>query len=68
MAFKYPFSYTPAAEDIGTSVEFHFVVTDIKNNQTEAYYNVDVIKADAVGKILYEEIFDTSMAISTTTA
>ena len=66
--FKYPFSYTPAAEDIGTSVEFHFVVTDIKNNQTEAYYNVDVIKADAVGKMLYEEIFDTSMAISTTTA
>lgn len=66
--FKYPFAYTPAAEDIGKAVEFHFVVTDIKNNQTEAYYNVNVIKADAVGKMLYEEIFDTSMTISGTTA
>lgn len=66
--FKYPFSYTPAAEDIGKTVEFHFVVTDVKNNQTEAYYNVNVIKADAVGKMLYEEIFDTSMTISGTTA
>lgn len=66
--FKYPFSYTPDAEDIGTAVEFHFIVTDIKNNHTEAYYNVNVIKADIVGKALYEEIFDTSMTISGTTA
>lgn len=66
--FKYPFSYTPAAEDIGTTVEFHFAVTDVKGNMTEAYYTVAVIKADAVGKMLYEEIFDTSMSISGTTA
>ena len=66
--FKYPFTYTPSAEDVGTDVEFHFVVTDVKGNQTEAYYTVTVIKADAVGKMLYEEIFDTSMTISGTTA
>lgn len=66
--FKYPFSYTPAAEDIGKSNEFHFVVTDVKGNTAEAYYTVSVIKADAMGKMLYEEIFDTSMSISTTTA
>ncbi len=66
--FKYPFSYTPAAEDIGSAVEFKFLVTDVKGNTTEAYYTVTVIKADLVGKMLYEEIFDTSMSISTTTA
>jgi hypothetical protein len=65
--FKYPFSYTPAAEDIGKDNEFHFVVTDVKGNIAEAYYTVSVIKADAVGKMLYEEIFDTSMSISNTT-
>ena len=65
--FKYPFSYTPATEDIGKDMEFHFVVTDIKNNVAEAYYTVNVVKADAVGKMLYEEIFDTSMSISNTT-
>lgn len=66
--FRYPFSYTPEAEDIGKDNEFHFVVTDVKGNTAEAYYTVMVIKADAVGKMLYEEIFDTSMTISTTTA
>ena len=66
--YKYPFSYTPSAEDIGKENQFHFVVKDVNGNSTEAYYTVTVIKADAVGKMLYEEIFDTSMSISTTTA
>ena len=66
--FKYPFSYTPATEDVGKEIVFHFVVEDVKGNSIETYYTVTVIKADAVGKMLYEEIFDTSMSISTTTA
>ena len=66
--FKYPFTYTPSAEDVDRKVTFHFVVTDVKDNKTEAFYEVDVVKADLVGKMLYEEIFDTSMSISTTTA
>ena len=65
--FQYPFSYTPATEDIGKDIEFHFVVTDIANNTAEAHYTVNVVKADLVGKMIYEELFDTSMSISTTT-
>lgn len=67
-SYKHPFTYTPAAEDIGQSVEFHFVATDIKGNTAEAYYTVSIVKADAVGKMLYSENFNTSMSISTTTA
>lgn len=66
--FSYPFTYTPAAEDVGKTISFHFVVTDVKNNVAEALYTVSVIKADAVGKMLWSEIFDTSMSISNTTA
>ena len=66
--FKYPFVYAPAAEDVGKNIEFYIVVTDVKGNISEAYYAVNVIKADAVGKTLYSEIFDTSMSISGTTA
>lgn len=65
--FKYPFSYTPSAEDAGKDVTFHFVVTDVKGNVAETIYVVNVVKADIVGKDLYEEIFDTSMSISNTT-
>lgn len=67
-SYKHPFTYTPAAEDVGQSVEFHFVATDIKGNTAEAYYTVSIVKADAVGKMLYSEIFDTTMSISNTTA
>lgn len=65
--FKYPFVYAPSAEDAGKNVEFLFVVTDVKGNVTEASYVVNVVKADIVGKTLYEEIFDTSMSVSNTT-
>lgn len=65
--YKYPFVYTPSAEDAGKDVEFRFVVTDVKGNVTEASYVVTVVKADLVGKSLYEEIFDTSMSVSNTT-
>lgn len=65
--FSYPFSYTPAAEDVNTTVEFHFVATDTKGNTAEAFYSVYVKKADAVGKMLWSEIFDTTMSISNTT-
>lgn len=66
--FDYPFTYTPAAEDVNTNVEFHFVATDVKGNTAEIYYSVLVNKADAVGKMLWSETFNTSMSISTTTA
>ena len=65
--FSYPFSYTPAAEDVDTTVEFHFIATDAKGNTAEAFYSVFVKKADAVGKMLWSEIFDTTMSISNTT-
>ena len=66
--FTYPFTYAPAAEDVGKTVEFRFVATDVKDNTSEAYYSVLVNKADAVGKMLWSEIFDTTMEISHTTA
>lgn len=66
--FEYPFTYTPAAEDIGTTVEFHFVATDVKGNTAEAFYSVAIIKADLVGKMLWSENFNTTMAISNTSA
>lgn len=65
--YDYPFTYTPAKEDIGTTVEFHFVATDVKGNTAETYYSVAIIKADLVGKMLWSEIFDTTMSISNTT-
>lgn len=66
--YEYPFTYTPATEDIGTTVEFHFVVTDVKGNTAETYYSVAIIKADLVGKMLWSENFNTTMAISNTSA
>lgn len=66
--FNYPFTYTPASEDIGRTIEFRFVATDVKGNTAENTYSVAIIKADAVGKMLWSETFNTSMSISTTTA
>lgn len=66
--YTYHFTYTPTAEDIGTTVSFHFVATDVKGNLAETFYDVAVVKADAVGKMLWSESFNTSMSISTTTA
>ena len=66
--YTYAFTYTPDAEDVGKDVVFHFVATDIKGNIAEGYYTVHIVKADAVGKMLYSETFNTSMSISTTTA
>ena len=65
--FSYPFTYAPAAEDVGKTVEFRFVATDVKDNTSEAYYSVLVNKADAVGKMLWSETFNTTMSISNTT-
>lgn len=65
---KYKFEYVPSSDDIGKNVEFHFVVVDVKGNEAEAYFSISVVKADVIGKELYEEIFDTSMSISGTTA
>lgn len=64
---KYKFEYVPSSEDIDKNVEFHFVVVDVKGNEAEAYYSVSVVKADVIGKMLYSEIFDTSMIVSGTT-
>ena len=66
--YTYNFNYTPATEDIGKTVEFSFVATDVKGNTSEAIYSVAIIKADAVGKMLWSETFDTSMTISGTDA
>lgn len=65
--YSYPFSYTPAAEDVATDVTFRFVATDVKDNTAEVSYTISIIKADAVGKMLWSEIFDTTMSISNTT-
>ncbi len=65
--FSYEFEYVPSADDIGSVLEFHFVVEDIKGNIAESYYTVSVVKADVIGKVLYSEIFDTSMIVSGTT-
>lgn len=65
--YSYAFTYTPAAEDIATDVTFRFVATDVKGNTAEASYTITIIKADAVGKMLWSEIFDTTMSISNTT-
>ena len=67
-ALKYTFAYSPVLDDVGQTVEFHFVATDVKGNIAEAYYIVEVVKADVVGKELYSEIFDTSLSISGTSA
>lgn len=66
--YSYPFTYTPAEEDVATDVTFRFVATDVKDNTAEASYTISIIKADAVGKMLWSEDFNTSMSISTTTA
>lgn len=65
--FIYPFTYAASVEDAGTTLNFRFVATDIKGNTAENSYSVAVIKADAVGKMLWSEIFDTTMSISNTT-
>ena len=66
--YTYNFNYTPATEDIGKTVEFSFVATDVKGNSSEALYSVAIIKADAVAKMLWSDNFNTTMSISTTTA
>ena len=66
--YKHQFEYTPVVEDIDKEVVFHFIATDIKGNIAEAYYTVTVLKADMVAKVLYNEIFDTSLSISGTNA
>lgn len=66
--YSYAFTYTPAEEDVATDVTFRFVATDVKDNTAEASYTITIIKADAVGKMLWSETFNTSMSISTTTA
>lgn len=65
--YTHQFEYVPVTEDIGKDVVFHFVATDVKGNVAEAYYTVNVLKADIVVKALYSEIFDTSMSINGTT-
>ena len=67
-AYTYNFTYTPAAEDVGKTIVFRFVATDAKENVAEVSYEVAVVKADAVGKMLWSDIFDTSMVISGTAA
>ena len=64
--YTYMFEYLPVIEDVDEDIEFHFVATDVKGNVAEAYYTVSVVKADNVGKALYEEKFDTSLTVSGT--
>lgn len=66
--FRYQFEYVPVLDDVNKDIEFHFVATDVKGNEAEAYYSVKINKADIVLKELYSEIFNTSMSISGTTA
>ena len=66
--YKHQFEYVPVVEDVEKDVVFHFIATDIKGNIAEAYYTVTVLKADMVAKVLYNEIFDTSLSISGTNA
>ena len=65
--YTHQFEYVPVTEDIDKDVVFHFVATDVKGNLAEAYYTVNILKADIVVKALYSEIFDTSMSINGTT-
>ena len=64
--YTYNFTYTPIAEDINKTLSFRFVATDAKNNPAEVTYEVAIVKADAVGKMLWSEIFDTTMIINGT--